>query len=132
MQTPIVFTVALAIFALSPNLGWAQGRGGGFHGGGFHGGGFHGGFNLGFGFRGAGWGWGWWGSGRAGRRVELGSRLGLGPELGRWLGLGPRVGLGLALGITLLPAPPSIANDRDRPFDSRMALSKMTCRGNLS
>jgi hypothetical protein len=63
----IVFTVALAIFALSPNLGWAQGRGGGFHGGGFHGGGFHGGFNRVFGFRGAGWGrgpgWGWWGWG---------------------------------------------------------------------
>ena len=39
----IVLGVALAIFAASPNLGHAQGRGGGFHGGGFRGG----------------WGWGW-------------------------------------------------------------------------
>jgi hypothetical protein len=34
----IVFAVVLAIFAAPPNLGHAQGRGGGFHGGGFHGG----------------------------------------------------------------------------------------------
>jgi hypothetical protein len=44
----IVLAVVLAIFAASPNLGYAQGRGWGFHGGG---GGFHGG---GFGFRGGG------------------------------------------------------------------------------
>jgi uncharacterized membrane protein YgcG len=44
----IVFAVVLGVFAVSPNLGNAQGRGGGFHGGGFHGGGF----------RGGGWGWG--------------------------------------------------------------------------
>jgi hypothetical protein len=49
----IALAVVLAIFAASPNLGHAQGRGAGFHGGGFHGGGFHGGFGFrGGGFRG--------------------------------------------------------------------------------
>lgn len=58
----MILAIVLAIFAASPNLGYAQGRSGGFHGGGFHGGfGFRGG---GFGFRGGGWGfrgggWGW-------------------------------------------------------------------------
>ena len=33
----IVLAVVLAILIVSPNLGNAQGRGGGFHGGGFHG-----------------------------------------------------------------------------------------------
>jgi len=53
----IVLAIVLAVFAASPNLGNAQGRGGGFHGGGFHGGGFHGGGfhgHGGFGFRGSG------------------------------------------------------------------------------
>jgi hypothetical protein len=58
----IFLGVALAIFAASPNLGHAQGRGGGFHGGGFRGG----------------WGPGWgWVLGLAGWMVGLGSRLGL-------------------------------------------------------
>ena len=67
----IVFAAVLAVFAVSPNLGNAQGRGGGFHGGGFHGGGF--------GFRDGGWGWGsGWGSpGGAG----LGARAALLPAL---------------------------------------------------
>jgi hypothetical protein len=72
-KSSIVLAVVLAIFAASPNLGHAQGRGGGFHGGGFRGGfGFRGG---GFGFRGGGWGWG---PGWGGRLVGLGPRLGLG------------------------------------------------------
>jgi hypothetical protein len=46
----IVLAVVLAIFAVSPDLGNAQGRGGGWHGGGWRGGGW--------GWRGPGWGWG--------------------------------------------------------------------------
>jgi hypothetical protein len=103
-KSSIVLAVVLAIFAASPNLGHAQGRGGGFHGGGFHGGfGFRGG---GFGFRGGGWGWGpgwgwgwpvgWWGWGPGWGWVLAG----VGGLAGVWarLGLGPWVGLGLTLG----------------------------------
>ncbi len=60
----IVVAVVLAVFIAAPNLGYAQGRSGGFHGGGFHGG--HFGFRSAR-FRGGGWGWapGWgWGPGR--------------------------------------------------------------------
>jgi hypothetical protein len=86
----IVLAVVLAIFAASPNLGHAQGRGGGFHGGGFHGGGFRG---VGFGFRSGGWGWGpgwgWAGDGRLDG------------------GAGVPVGAGPGARMTLLPALPA-------------------------
>jgi len=57
----IVLAVVLAAFVASPNLGHAQGRGGGWRGGG--------------------WGWsvGWWGG--VGAWLGLGPRAGLGPAL---------------------------------------------------
>jgi len=111
----IVLAVVLAIFAASPNLGHAQGRGGGFHSaasmaagsGSVAAGSVAAGSvavgsvvaALAFGVAaGAGSRLGM-GLGLAGRMVGLWSRLGRGSwlGLGRRLGLGPRVGLDLAL-----------------------------------
>ncbi len=143
----IVLAVVLAIFAASPNLGHAQGRGGGFHGGGFHGG---------FGFRGGGCGWrGWWlglglgsrlglGLGLASGLVGLGSRLGLGFRLGlgSWLGwvlvgvgalagFGSQGGVGSGARTTLLPS----ANDSprgNRKLGPTSSLAERTKAGNLN
>lgn len=84
----IVLAVVLAIFVASPNLGHAQGRGGGWHGGGWHGGGWRGGGWRAGGWRGGGWGWrgGGWG---------WGPRWGWGRPVGWWgPGWGPGWGWG--------------------------------------
>ena len=108
---PIVLAVVLAIFAVSPTLGNAQGRGGG-------------------------WGLAWrrlvlarrWlGLGLGLTRVWLGSWLGLGLRLG----LGPGVGLDLALGFaspsSVLPVLRIIAVD----LGLLNGLSKTACQCNL-
>jgi hypothetical protein len=58
--------------------------------------------------------------------------VGAGARVGAVAGFGSQGGAGFGARHYSASGATSIANDRDRPFDSRMALSKMTCRGNLS
>jgi hypothetical protein len=67
-------------------------------------------------------------AGPAGAGVPVGA----GARVGAVAGFGSQGGAGFGARHYSASGATSIANDRDRPFDSRMALSKMTCRGNLS